>query len=100
MACDGDGLIPNSCGYISASMLPSTRLQHSYDCRCHICYDWTKDSNTGSSDRSTASHQAYEAAWDNWTQLNENNSPLWFFFTPKAVKLQTKLLGYKKQTER
>ena len=28
--------------------------------------------NTGSSDRSTASHQAYEAQWDNWTA---NHSP-------------------------
>ena len=67
-------------GYNPASMLPSTRGQHSYDCRCHTCYDWTKDpsvsSNTGSSDRSTASHQAYEAEWDNWTQIHENNSPL------------------------
>jgi hypothetical protein len=58
-------------GYIPASMLPSTRGQHSYDCRCHTCYDWNKtpsvSSNTGCSDRSTASHQAYEAEWDNWT---------------------------------
>ena len=29
-------------GYIPASMLPSTRGQHSYDCLCHTCYDWTK----------------------------------------------------------
>ena len=33
-------------------------------------------SNTGSLDRSIASHQAYEAEWDNWTQIHENNSPL------------------------
>ena len=63
-------------GYIPASMLPSTRGIHDYDCRCHTCYDWTKDpsisSNTGSSDRSTASHEAYEHQWDNWTA---NHSP-------------------------
>ena len=49
-------------------------FRHSYDCRCS--YDWTNDSNassnTGSSDRSTALHQAYEAQWDNWTA---NHSP-------------------------
>ena len=55
-------IISRPYGYIPTSMLPSTRGQHSYDCSCHTCYDWTKDpsvsSNTGSSDRSTASHQA------------------------------------------
>ena len=64
-------------GQIPASCFPSTRALHIYDCRCHTCYDWTKDpsisSNTGfSAHRSTASHQAYEAQWDNWTA---NHSP-------------------------
>ena len=47
---------------------------HSYDCRCHTCYDCNKDpsvSNTGSSSRSTASH-AYKNQQDNQTA---NNSP-------------------------
>jgi len=70
-------------------MLPSTRGQHSYDCRCHTCYDWTKSpsisSNTGSSDRSTASHQAYEAEWDNWTQLHENNLPFGAPISPSST---------------
>ena len=48
-------------GWIPTNFLPSSRGLHTYDCRCHTCYDWTKDpsicSNTGSSDRSTASHK-------------------------------------------
>ena len=66
---DYDYYIDSHCGIsppyasIPASLIPSTRGKHTYDCRCHTCYDWTKDSNissnTGSSDRSS-SHQAYE----------------------------------------
>ena len=54
-------------------MLPSTRGIHNYDCRCHTCYDFPSiSSNKGSSDRSTASHEAFEHQWDNWTA---NHSP-------------------------
>jgi len=58
-------------GWIHVGLLPSARGKHFDDCRCHTYYDLNKEpiisSNTGSSDRSTASHQAYEDQWDNWT---------------------------------
>ena len=42
-----------------------------YDCRCHTWYqDPSISSNTGSSSRSTASHQAAE--WDNWTEIDSS----------------------------
>ena len=34
-------LRPN--GWIHAGLLPSTRGIHTCDCRCHTCYDWTKE---------------------------------------------------------
>jgi len=62
-------------GWIPARLLPSTGEYIHIYC-CLTCYYWTKDpsisSNTGSSDRSTASHQAFEDQWDSWTA---NHSP-------------------------
>jgi len=70
---------PASPDHMAISLRVCSNLHEEYnnfDCRCHTCYDWTKDpsisSNTGSSDRSTASHEAYEHQWNYWTA---NNSP-------------------------
>jgi len=61
-------------------------------------YDWTKypnvSSNTGSSDTSTASYQAYEAEWDNWTQ---NNSPLANLVSPSWT-IDTQATWYSNDT--